>query len=313
MNVVIRPRSYWKARAARSRTIARATGGCQLHWAGTPMGNYTEASAATKIRGIQAYHMDSNGWTDIAYNFIIDRFGNIYEGRGEDVTNGAGGVASYNRSHLAIMYLGGVGESFTKEAKSAFARLMAHLRSRGTAGPATIGHRDIKKTDCPGNEIYTWMKDGAKDPGGPIQEDEDMAVIIRATDPNGNQRNALSDGLFRKEFISVAAMNQAHAIGAPVKNVSWDYFTNQLVDIRKIETAINSGLPLALLSISNDVGSLRDALGEVGSPEEAVTLVQTAVDAIVAGLEGVVIQGNTSGTTAEDIRRLLIEILQGEG
>ena len=31
------------------------------------------------IRGIQAYHMDANGYCDIAYHFIVDRFGGIWE------------------------------------------------------------------------------------------------------------------------------------------------------------------------------------------------------------------------------------------
>ena len=33
------------------------------------------------LRGIQSFHQNTNGWCDIAYNFIVDRFGRIWEAR----------------------------------------------------------------------------------------------------------------------------------------------------------------------------------------------------------------------------------------
>src|SRR5664280_2392640 len=42
---------------------------------------YTAADVPAMIRGMYAYHVQTLGWNDIGYNFLIDRFGRIWEGR----------------------------------------------------------------------------------------------------------------------------------------------------------------------------------------------------------------------------------------
>ena len=74
--LTIHSRAAWGARAPRSRTLQTLTGRSTLfvHWsAGTGLGpqfdTFKEQAAA--VRGIQNFHMDGNGWSDIAYGYLI--------------------------------------------------------------------------------------------------------------------------------------------------------------------------------------------------------------------------------------------------
>ena len=165
------------------------------HTAGS--NSYSAAGAAAEIRADYAYHTQSLGWCDLGYNFVVDRYGRIYEGR-------AGGVDQLVQGAHAI---GVNGETFGVAAlgnfdvaeppavmTTAITRLVAWklglsgidpraattLTSAGNdefAAGAPIpvfgltSHRDTWYTACPGRYLYAKMARPAQRHRGPHDRD----------------------------------------------------------------------------------------------------------------------------------------------
>jgi N-acetylmuramoyl-L-alanine amidase len=140
--------------------------------------HHTEGSTCTTIdacksivKGIQNYHMDSNGWADIGYNFLVGEDGNAYEGRGWDRVGAHS--PNYNSVALGVSV---IGSYMTRNPNSAALTVTQQLISCGislnklSASYSLHGHRDGTCTSCPGDMLYatikTWPRYGGRLAGG---------------------------------------------------------------------------------------------------------------------------------------------------
>lgn len=110
---------------------------------------------ASILRAYQAYHLDTRGWCDLAYNSAVCPHGVRYEGRGVGVRSGAQGTNDGNLRSYATVYLAGTGDPLTVEAKRAFCDEADRFHA-----PLRWGHRDWKSTSCPGDPTYAWRQAG---------------------------------------------------------------------------------------------------------------------------------------------------------
>jgi hypothetical protein len=157
------------------------------HTAGS--NNYTRAQSAAIVRGIELYHVKGNGWNDIGYNFLVDKYGQVFEGRYGGVDKAVVGAHAqgFNTGSVGVAMIGTYGAA--KPPAVAIASLeellawkldVAHVDPLSTltwksgGNPrfasgvpvflrAISGHRDTGFTDCPGNALYAALPQIAKD------------------------------------------------------------------------------------------------------------------------------------------------------
>jgi flagellar hook assembly protein FlgD len=149
---------------------------------------YTAAQSAAIVRGIELYHVQGNGWNDIGYNFLVDKYGQVFEGRFGGVERPVVGAHSlgFNRGSVGVAVLGDYGsKAISAAAKRSLEQLLAWrldlahidplstitLRSGGNPRfpsgvpvllRAISGHRDTNFTDCPGAVFYNQLPEIAK-------------------------------------------------------------------------------------------------------------------------------------------------------
>ena len=175
------PRLSWGADESIRRGPPSYAPGVRLaivhHTAGR--NDYARGEAAAIVKGIQLFHVQGNGWNDIGYNFLVDRFGTVYEGRFGGVDRDVVGAHAqgFNTGSVGIALLGTYGSTApSAAAQDAIARLIAWRLDLAHVDPASFltfisggsnrypsgvpvllsavtGHRDTGFTECPGDAL----------------------------------------------------------------------------------------------------------------------------------------------------------------
>lgn len=146
---------------------------------------YTPEQAAAQVRSIYAYHTRGQGWSDIGYNFLVDKFGRVYEGRYGGIDRAVVGAHSggFNSNTFGVAALGNYQEATAPPAmKESISRVLAwklslnYVDPRGSAVltsagggtarypagtsvtvPTVIGHSAVGQTVCPGQNLTSQL------------------------------------------------------------------------------------------------------------------------------------------------------------
>lgn len=166
-------RAEWGARPPEGNYTNINTGSATGHWEGTGQSSMSvdHSQCAGIVRSIQNYHMDHNGWMDIAYNWLVCAHGFSFEGRGKGHRSAANGDSNSNNASYAVCAIIVQGDIATDTIKNAM------LESAGYLGAKLDkAHSDWYATACPGDELRDWIHSGAgggvapTPPPGPVNE-----------------------------------------------------------------------------------------------------------------------------------------------
>lgn len=156
----------------------------QIHVHHTVNSNtYSEDDVPALIRGMYRYHVKNLGWSDIAYNFLVDRFGRIWTGRAGGAAKAVRGAHTlgFNATSVGVSVIGNLDQvAPSSPVLDAIAQVAAWKLSRyghrasetatvvsegsdkfrsgkSVTLPVIDGHRDTNDTACPGGKLYAVL------------------------------------------------------------------------------------------------------------------------------------------------------------
>ncbi len=146
---------------------------------------YAPGDSAAIVRSIYAFHVQSNGWCDIGYNFLVDQYGQIFEGRFGGIDKAVLGAhtGGFNTNSFGVAMIGTYSTVAPPQPLTdSLAQIIAWKLSLSYADPmgqttlsaanfsgnkyatgtqvtfnVISGHRDADVTDCPGDQGYAML------------------------------------------------------------------------------------------------------------------------------------------------------------
>jgi uncharacterized protein with LGFP repeats len=193
--------------------------------------DYAPQDSAAIVRSIYAYHTRTLGWSDIAYNALVDKYGQVFEGRFGGMIRPVQGThtGGFNRNTWAVCMIGefdavvptpvqvrtvgrllgwrlamdGIDPQGSIALTSDGGPYTRVPRGVAVSLPCIFAHRDVGDTDCPGKLGYSLMN-----------EIRDIAARFNKRPRAQDLVQALQGGAIYDRWHAMGGMNSA--LGLPM-------------------------------------------------------------------------------------------------
>lgn len=119
----------------------------------------TRESCSYWARVVQSRHMDTYGWPQVGYNFLVGGDGRIYEGRGWDIEGSH--TRMNNKDSIGISFLGDFRKADATEKALEACRLLMDQGVRLKKLKPNydlLGHRQLTGTLMPAENLYVELQ-----------------------------------------------------------------------------------------------------------------------------------------------------------
>jgi hypothetical protein len=271
------------------------------HTAGT--NNYSRSQSAAIVRGIELYHVLGNGWDDIGYNFLVDKYGQVFEGRygGMDKAVVGAHAMGFNYGAVGVALLGNYnGAGLTAAERASLVQVLAwrldvahvdplsHVTRVSAGNPeyakgtsvylrAISGHRDTYPTSCPGNSVYAQLPSITREVAATGVPKIYSPVVLGGLGGNVRFTAALSSAVPWTVTV-VDSLHRTIASGTGTSaNIDWTWDSSLTPGGRYTYTMAAGGTGAA---------AARPVTGVIGETLPPVTVTQLRVDPTVVSPNG---------------------------
>lgn len=185
-----------------------------VHWVGSSHYGRPEDLIGEGIKQIeQGQFRGDPKLSAISYNFLVDKWGRIWEGRGYGFRNAANGGNANNLTSMSVCVLVGKSDATpTPEIVGGLRWLCNDMVSR-FARPITVQcHSDVRATACPGPELTALVRSGQITNGGAVtriagnNRYETSVKVSQAAFPNGANTVYVVSGTNFPDALSVGPL-----------------------------------------------------------------------------------------------------------
>jgi len=155
---VLVPRSAWTQRPiGANHNLMNGVTRITLHHTGEHAG-LADLPTVEILKRIERYHREERKWCAIGYHYIVGHEGRIYEGRPTKYQGAH--VLSANEHNIGISVAGDFMRKLPSPRQlAALTAFLDEARVKYSVAKSRVyGHRDLNRSDCPGDALYAWLK-----------------------------------------------------------------------------------------------------------------------------------------------------------